>query len=85
MRAMSFAPEVLDYYVAVFRDLEQPAETRLKAGAMILDRAMGKPKVVEEITGGTADQVRHIYEIRWLPPEAPEHRTIEGQKPVEGQ
>jgi len=55
------------FYAQVLEDKAMPVELRMAAADRLLDRAYGKP--LQALVGHQDTQVRHIFSVRWLPPD----------------
>jgi hypothetical protein len=71
-----YSDEVLEFYAKVFRDEKEPTTVRMEAGERLLNRAFGRIVTPVETTGETAQTVRHVYNIRWLPPDPNDHSRV---------
>jgi hypothetical protein len=59
--------KVVAFYAQVLQDPEVPVGLRMAAADRLLDRAYGKPP--QAVVGQQDTQVRHIFNVRWLPPD----------------
>jgi hypothetical protein len=66
-QAAAYTDEIILFWAKVMRDEGAPLMARLAAADRLMDRGYGKPAVAVETTQeGT---VRHIFNVRWLPPD----------------
>jgi hypothetical protein len=65
--ARQYEQKALQVIASILMDENQPASLRLAAANDLLDRAYGKPP--QALVGHQDTQVRHIVNVRWLPPD----------------
>ena len=78
-RCASYSDEIIDLNVKIMRDENEPSAERRAAGKWLWEAAFGRP--VQPIAESSEGTVRHIYNIRWLPPDPNDtSRVIEPEK-----
>jgi hypothetical protein len=72
--------KVVAFYARVMDDEAMPVEVRMAAADRLLDRGYGKP--LQALVGHQDAQVRHILNVRWLPPDPNDHSKVIEPEPV---
>jgi len=66
-KSAKYTEEIIDYYVSVFQGESLPHGLRMEAAERLLNRAYGRPPVVD--VDGNEERPRVVLEVRWLPPD----------------
>ena len=72
-RCAAFSDEIIDLHVGIMRDETEPSAERRAAGKWLWEAAYGRPVQPTDETSDGQQTVKHIYEIRWLPPDPNDH------------
>src|SRR6476620_10486099 len=72
--AKQYDREALEVIVAAMRDEAEPMSVRVAAANSLLDRAYGRPP--QALAVAQEKLVKHIYEIRWLPPDPNDRSNV---------
>jgi hypothetical protein len=73
-RCASYSDEIIDLNVRIMRDENEPSSERRAAGKWLWESAFGRP--VQPIAESSEGTVRHIYNVRWLPPDPNDHSKV---------
>jgi hypothetical protein len=76
LKAARYTDEVLEFYAKVMRDEQEPTTVRMEAGERLLNRAFGRVVTPIEASGETSQTVRHIHNVRWLPPDPNDRSNV---------
>ena len=68
-RCASYCDEIIDLNVRIMRDGNEPSAERRAAGKWLWEAAFGRPVQPIDETSDVQHAVKHIYEVRWLPPD----------------
>jgi hypothetical protein len=77
--ARQYEQKALQVIASILMDENQPASLRLAAANDLLDRAYGKPP--QALVGHQDTQVRHIVNVRWLPPDPNDRSRLTEPEP----